>query len=732
MAPGERQRTGAFFTPFSLVERVSASALAAALGDDGARALAGEPLRPARARVVLESLDRLTVLDPACGSGAFLVHALERIAALRSVAGDGRDVSSIRRDVLTRSIFGVDVNPTAVWLCELRLWLSVVIESERERSDRRRAAAEPRSQHSRRRRALRPRVRIASTCLAATPPALRTLRERYARSTGRRKASLPAAARARRACVARSRRSTTSCAPSRQGAAIVLVARRGRDLFGERYQPSRDERRRRGASDRATALRASRRRFATAARFRSRSRRTSPTSQRAADSASSSAIRRGYALHRIPQSQRAIYRRDYDVARAAAWEPGAAAAGAGRGFAAQVDVAALFVERSLRLLAARWHDGAAASREALAFSRRRRRTPLSRRWRAHRARRGPRRASARSTRRSIRRSSSRSDASTTRLAQRTRCSSTSSVHVNATTGIAWRLPAHDLPFDASRGAPWLLLPPDARRGFDRLRELGRPLAESELGRPRLGVKCGCNDAFVRRDSRLRRRPRRRAHDGSQARDHRPHDAAAVAQGRASPPLDGAAVVDAIIWTHDMHGSALRSLPTRTERWLSGWRRQLAARSDARDHAPWWSLFRTEAAATDRARVVWGDVGREPRASVLLPGDTRVPLNTCYVVRCPDASDAFALAALLNGPLARAWLDALAEPARGGYRRYLGWTMSLLPIPIRVATCARCPRPARRVRRVRPPAERPGIVRRVADGLWCGPARNGGARRVDRP
>ena len=47
---------------------------------------------------------------------------------------------------------------------------------------------------------------------------------------------------------------------------------------------------------------------------------------------------------------------------------------------------------------------------------------------------------------------------------------------------------------------------------------------------------------------------------------------------------------------------------------------------------------------------------------------------------PRRRDAFALAALLNGPLARAWLDALAEPARGGYRRYLGWTMSLLPVP----------------------------------------------------
>jgi hypothetical protein len=105
-----------------------------------------------------------------------------------------------------------------------------------------------------------------------------------------------------------------------------------------------------------------------------------------------------------------------------------------------------------------------------------------------------------------------------------------------------------------------------------------------------------------------------------------------------------------------------------------------ARADARHRARWWSLFRIESARHDRPRVVWADVGKELRASVLPAGDPRVPLNTCYVVRCRDECDAHALAALLNGPIARAWLDALAEPARGGYRRYLGWTLSLLPIP----------------------------------------------------
>ena len=92
------------------------------------------------------------------------------------------------------------------------------------------------------------------------------------------------------------------------------------------------------------------------------------------------------------------------------------------------------------------------------------------------------------------------------------------------------------------------------------------------------------------------------------------------------------------------------------------------------------LFRTEGARTNRPRVVWADVGKAPRATVLGVTNEMVALNSCYVVRCRDDGDALALSALLNGPLARAWLNACAEPARGGYRRYFAWTMALLPVP----------------------------------------------------
>jgi len=158
------------------------------------------------------------------------------------------------------------------------------------------------------------------------------------------------------------------------------------------------------------------------------------------------------------------------------------------------------------------------------------------------------------------------------------------------------------------------------------------------------------------------------------------------RGEGATPWRASPGTEAIIWTHDESG-ALQALPPHAAKWLARWRRRLAARSDAHAGKAWWTLFRTQAASASRARVVWADMGRAPRALLLAAGDQTVPLNSCYVVPCDDHDDALALTALLNSSLAAAWLHVLAEPARGGYHRYLGWTVSLLPLP-REWRCAR--------------------------------------------
>ena len=73
----------------------------------------------------------LTILDPACGSGAFLNQALEflitehkKIDELRSQLLGGAIVfSDITADILEKNIYGVDINEESVEIAKLSLWL---------------------------------------------------------------------------------------------------------------------------------------------------------------------------------------------------------------------------------------------------------------------------------------------------------------------------------------------------------------------------------------------------------------------------------------------------------------------------------------------------------------------------------------------------------------------------------------------------------------------------------
>jgi hypothetical protein len=229
------------------------------------------------------------------------------------------------------------------------------------------------------------------------------------------------------------------------------------------------------------------------------------------------------------------------------------------------------------------------------------------------------------------------------------------------------------------GSPWLFLPGDVRAAFARLHNRGQPLGAATLGRATLGVKCGCNDAFIVEATTTDAELAEVQHRGRRG---------MIERALLRPLLRGDTLAawripsssSAILWTHAREGEPLRALPMNAARWLAPWRRRLRSRTDLRGAATWWMLFRTEAADCSRTRVVWGDFGRVPRAAVLPAGDPTVPLNSCYVLACDDPADALTLASLLNGPVAAGWLNAVAEPARGSWHRYLAWTVALLPVP----------------------------------------------------
>ena len=663
MASRDRRASGAYYTPHELVSRVTRAALLEALALPGVLehelriALDGGTIDATCAAMLRHRAGDLAILDPACGSGAFLVHTLEELTRLLSRCGDARGPVVIRRALLTRSIFGVDINPTAVWLCELRLWLAVVIEHDE--ADPLRIPPLPNlDRHIRVGDALGGSA-FGDTAIVPGGARIARLRARYARASGSRKRTLERDLDRAERMHARAvlDAGIARCAASRRS---LLAAWRGRDLFGDRYAPSAAERADAHALRvRSRELRAARRAlvhggalpFSFATHF------------------ADAAARGGFdaivgnppwvRLHRIPVDVRRRLRATFAVFARASWDHGANAAHAGRGFAAQIDLAALFVERSLDLL----REGAPL---ALLLP--------SKLWRSL-AGGGLRRLIA--ERGTVIAVEDWSDAPTAfeaaaypslLVARRGRAPSHPSDVALAIRRrdctLQWTVHRPALGFDADDAAPWLMLPPPARQAFDRVRTAGTPLHETPLGRPTLGVKCGCNDAFLLRAGE----------EPVEETMLRP-----VVRGELLARWRVTQSDEAIVWTHAADGHPLPVLPPGARRWLERWRPRLAARSDARGSC-WWSLFRTAAADGRRARVVWADMGKAPRAAVIAPGDPLVPLNSCYVVACDREDDAQALAALLNSPVAAAWLNALAEPARGGYRRYLGWTVALLPVP----------------------------------------------------
>ncbi len=118
----ERKLTGSYYTPPSLVSELVKSTLDPVIAD----AVKARPEDP-RAAIL-----NLKVVDPACGSGHFLLAAARRLAAEIARIESGADTSDeitrqhALREVVQHCIHGVDRNPLAVELCKTALWIETV------------------------------------------------------------------------------------------------------------------------------------------------------------------------------------------------------------------------------------------------------------------------------------------------------------------------------------------------------------------------------------------------------------------------------------------------------------------------------------------------------------------------------------------------------------------------------------------------------------------------------
>ncbi len=141
-----RHESGSYYTPKPVVAFMGQEALkgyleSACAGEERA-ALAAyverrDPAALRRPDDVLDALRQVTICDPACGSGAYLLGMMHELMDLRGALAvratvDHQTLYEQKLEIIQRNLYGVDIDPFAVNIARLRLWLSLIVEYEGE------------------------------------------------------------------------------------------------------------------------------------------------------------------------------------------------------------------------------------------------------------------------------------------------------------------------------------------------------------------------------------------------------------------------------------------------------------------------------------------------------------------------------------------------------------------------------------------------------------------------
>ena len=661
MAPDARRASGTYYTPAALVRSLLDGALIALVaGRAGCTEAEAERRIEDGEAGALAVLERLTLLDPAAGSGAFLLGALERLSELRIRGGGGPTES--RRRVLGCSLFGVDRSAAAVRLTELRLWLAVIAGDREDRPE----LVEPLPNLDclvRQGDSLFEPFGGTTALRAAAPPladAIARVRRQLVTATGVRKREL---VRELRAAECRAAEASLRAADEEVHSRIgeCLQQARSRDLFGERRGADREIRARLAeARGELRALRRARRTL-----LREREVPWFHYQSHFADvfAAGGFDIVAGNPPWVRAEDIPAEFRRRL-AGRYRWWR------GGGAGFGHRPDLAVAFLERALELAApggivallvpAKLMTAGygTAARHALATS-----TTLLR------------------VADLAGRPDAAFDATVYPLALVARKAPPPNGH-RVRTALGSDAPGSDAPsaIPQSRlrgGGPWILSGHRLQAIFERL---GRehPSVGDRLA-CHLGVKTGANRLFLDPPGGIEADLVRWAVRG---RDVRPF--------RAQPRVR-------LLWTHGTDGAPLSRLPPYAAAHLSPHDAVLRARADFAG-GPAWTLFRTQA-ATAPHRVVWSDLARRLTACALTGRRDagHVPLNTCYVAATISAAEAERLAAWLNCTWIRAVARVGAMPAAGGFLRFSAGVVRGLPLPAAVLADDELPVLARQAR-----------------------------------
>ena len=147
-----RHESGSYYTPRPVVAFMCREALKGYLAGEGTglsdEAIANfvdthdtSDISITGAQELADALKEVTVVDPACGSGAYLLGMMQELIELQTalfsdqLLENAQSLYDLKLQIIQRNLYGVDIDPFATNIAMLRLWLALAIDFEGERPE---------------------------------------------------------------------------------------------------------------------------------------------------------------------------------------------------------------------------------------------------------------------------------------------------------------------------------------------------------------------------------------------------------------------------------------------------------------------------------------------------------------------------------------------------------------------------------------------------------------------
>ncbi len=261
---------------------------------------------------------------------------------------------------------------------------------------------------------------------------------------------------------------------------------------------------------------------------------------------------------------------------------------------------------------------------------------------------------------------------------------------DAAKSMNWKIKQQDIAFNRNDPeSPWRLAPPNIVSIFMKMRK--DTLRLGDILTVHMGVKTSLNDAFLIRTLAPT------ATKGVLTVTNKGKERANIETDLLCPVVRGRDVEawrfnspGYIIWTHDEMGRPLEVLPDNATKYFSKYEKELVRRTDYRKNQPIWVIFRVSKEKLEY-KVGWQELSKMMEAVVLRPkmidnvvGEKPlIPLQTVYFATTGDTNFDYGMSGLLNSTSVRAFISSfsLREMGQPPRFRHISWTVGLVPLPM---------------------------------------------------